>query len=92
MSEPVSIVELTQPHPGEQLSPSESAISTIMRPVNDFFDWFGNLGIFFWRVLKAAVTPPYEGRELIRQLDEVGSRSFPLVVLAGAAVGIVLSL
>ena len=92
MSEPGSLVVVTPPLPSEQLSPNESAISVIMRPVNDFFDWFGNLGIFFWRVLKAGVTPPYEGRELIRQLDEVGSKSFPLVVLAGIAVGVVLSL
>jgi phospholipid/cholesterol/gamma-HCH transport system permease protein len=60
--------------------------------VGDFFSWFGNLGIFSWQVLKAAVTPPYELRELIRQLDEVGSKSFPLVTLAGAAVGVIISL
>jgi phospholipid/cholesterol/gamma-HCH transport system permease protein len=59
---------------------------------NEFLEWFGSLGIFFWRVLKAAVTPPYEWRELLRQLDEVGSKSFPLVVLAGSAIGVVLSL
>jgi phospholipid/cholesterol/gamma-HCH transport system permease protein len=57
-----------------------------------FFEWFGNLGIFSWQVLKAAVTPPYEWRELVRQLDEVGSKSLPLVVLAGSAIGVVLSL
>ena len=57
-----------------------------------FFEWFGNLGIFSWRVLKAVVTPPYEWRELFRQLDEVGSKSLPLVALAGAAIGVVLSL
>ena len=60
--------------------------------VSGFFEWFGNLGIFSWQVLKAAVTPPYEWRELIRQLDEVGSKSFPLVALAGAAIGVIISL
>jgi phospholipid/cholesterol/gamma-HCH transport system permease protein len=60
--------------------------------VNDTFEWFGNLGIFFWQVLRAAVTPPYEWRELVRQLDEVGSKSLPLVALAGAAIGAVLSM
>jgi phospholipid/cholesterol/gamma-HCH transport system permease protein len=60
--------------------------------VAGFFDWFGNLGIFSWKVLRAAVTPPYEWRELIRQLDEVGSQSLPLVALAGAAIGAVLSM
>jgi phospholipid/cholesterol/gamma-HCH transport system permease protein len=57
-----------------------------------FFEWFGNLAIFSGKVFWAAVTPPYEWRELIRQLDEVGSQSLPLVALAGAAVGAVLSM
>jgi phospholipid/cholesterol/gamma-HCH transport system permease protein len=60
--------------------------------MSGFFEWFGNLGIFFWKVLRAAVTPPYEWRELIRQLDEIGAKSFPLVALAGAAIGVVVSL
>jgi phospholipid/cholesterol/gamma-HCH transport system permease protein len=55
-------------------------------------EWFGNLGIFFWQVLCAAVTPPFELREFFRQLDDVGSKSLPLVALAGAATGVVLSM
>jgi len=62
------------------------------RAISDFFEWFGNLGIFFWQVCRAAVTPPYEWRELIRQLDEIGSKSLPLVALAGSAIGVVISL
>jgi phospholipid/cholesterol/gamma-HCH transport system permease protein len=57
-----------------------------------FFEWFGDLGIFCGRLARAAFVPPYEGRELIRQLDEVGTKSLPLVALAGAATGVVLSL
>ncbi len=57
-----------------------------------FLEWFGDLGVFFWRVVRAAVTPPFEFGELFRQLDEVGSKSLPLVALAGAATGIVLSM
>jgi phospholipid/cholesterol/gamma-HCH transport system permease protein len=73
-------------------TPSLSAAGSMIGLVGDFFGWFGNLGIFSWQVTKAAVTPPYEWRELIRQLDEVGSKSFPLVTLAGAAVGVIISL
>ena len=51
-----------------------------------FFEWFGELGIFTWQVLRAAVTPPYEFRELIRQLDDIGSKSVPL------AIGVFLSM
>ncbi len=67
-------------------------VSTAKGLFTGFFEWFGSLGIFSWRVLKAAVTPPFEWRELIRQLDEVGSMSLPLVALAGAAIGVVISL
>jgi phospholipid/cholesterol/gamma-HCH transport system permease protein len=63
-----------------------------MRLGGDFLEWFGSLGIFCWQVLKAGVTPPYEWRELVRQLDEVGSKSLPLVAMAGAAIGAVLSM
>jgi phospholipid/cholesterol/gamma-HCH transport system permease protein len=60
--------------------------------LRSFFEWFGELGLFCGRMAKAALTPPYEWRELIRQLDSVGSLSLPLVALAGAATGVVLSL
>src|SRR6059036_2255514 len=56
------------------------------------FEWFGELGIFMMRLLRAALVPPYEFRELLRQCDEIGSKSLPLVALAGAATGVVLSL
>jgi phospholipid/cholesterol/gamma-HCH transport system permease protein len=42
--------------------------------------------------MRAAVTRPFEFRELFRQLDEIGSKSLPLVAAAGAAIGVVLSL
>jgi phospholipid/cholesterol/gamma-HCH transport system permease protein len=56
------------------------------------FEWFGELGIFCWQLLRATLTPPYELREFFRQCDEVGSKSLPLVALAGAATGVVMSL
>jgi phospholipid/cholesterol/gamma-HCH transport system permease protein len=55
-------------------------------------EWFGQLGLFCWRLMKAAVTPPYEWAELVRQCDSIGAKSLPLVLLAGAATGVVLSL
>jgi phospholipid/cholesterol/gamma-HCH transport system permease protein len=56
------------------------------------FEWFGELVIFCATVARAIFSQPFEGRELIRQMDAVGSRSFPLVAVAGAATGVVLSL
>jgi phospholipid/cholesterol/gamma-HCH transport system permease protein len=87
---PTAAVDPSQP--GNTLAPARIYQGSAIGLVTGFFDWFGNLGIFSWQVLKAAVTPPYEWRELIRQLDEVGSQSLPLVALAGAAVGAVLSM
>jgi len=57
-----------------------------------FFEWFGDLGIFCFRLARAAFVPPHEFREFAHQLDELGSKSLPLVALAGAATGVVLSL
>jgi phospholipid/cholesterol/gamma-HCH transport system permease protein len=77
--------------PRPLILPLPSTVST-KGPIGEFLEWFGDLGIFFWQVVRAAVTPPFEFRELFRQLDEIGSKSLPLVALAGAATGIVLSM
>jgi len=74
----------TLDHPG--------SVSTGGNPVVKFFEWFGNLTVFFGRVIRAAVTPPYEVREFVHQFDELGSKSLPLVALAGAATGVVITL
>lgn len=60
--------------------------------VIQLLEWFGDLGVFFWKVARAALTPPFEFAELFRQLDEIGAKSLPVVALAGAATGVVLSL
>jgi phospholipid/cholesterol/gamma-HCH transport system permease protein len=67
-------------------------VSSVRTLIGEFFEWFGDLGVFLWRVARAAVTPPFEFRELFRQLDEIGSKSLPVVALAGGAIGVVLSL
>jgi phospholipid/cholesterol/gamma-HCH transport system permease protein len=56
------------------------------------FEWFGELALFCGRVARAAVKRPFETGEFFRQLDALGSKSLPLVALAGAATGVVLSL
>ncbi len=63
-----------------------------LNPFVVFFEWFGELGQFCGQVAKATFGAPWEIREFIRQLDAVGSKSAPLVALAGAATGVVLSL
>jgi len=70
----------------------QAILASVWSPVNGFLEWFGELGLFAWQVLRAAIRRPFEGRELIRQFDEIGSKSLPLVALAGAAIGFVLAL
>jgi phospholipid/cholesterol/gamma-HCH transport system permease protein len=60
--------------------------------INRSLEWFGDLGSFSWRVVRAAVTRPFELGEIARQFDEIGSKSIPLVALAGGAMGTVLAL
>ena len=43
------------------------------------FEWVGELGFFGARVFRAAVAPPYELGELLRQCDIIGAKSLPLV-------------
>src|SRR5258708_9834501 len=57
-----------------------------------FFEWFGAMGIFCKRVARAAFTPPFEFREILHHMHSIGAKSLPLVALAGAATGVVMSL
>ena len=68
------------------------SISAAASPLVRFFEWFGELGIFCARVARSVFTRPFEFRELVRQMDSIGAKSLPLVALAGAAIGVVLSL
>jgi phospholipid/cholesterol/gamma-HCH transport system permease protein len=52
----------------------------------------GDASRFAGRVIREALSPPYEVRETARQLFELGCRSIPLIAASGFAVGIVLSM
>lgn len=54
--------------------------------------WIGDVSLFGARAIRDAFRPPYEFREIARQLFDVGWRSTPLVATSGFAVGIVLSM
>lgn len=78
------------------MATSVTAPTQQVRAETDFLsaglEWFGELGVFCSRVAKAAFTLPFEWAEFVRQMDSAGSKSLPLVALAGAATGVVLSL
>jgi phospholipid/cholesterol/gamma-HCH transport system permease protein len=91
-AKPIAIADIDPSLIGRKTPFVPPTVSSAKGPIIESLEWFGDLGLFLWQVVRAAVTPPYEFRELFRQLDEIGSKSLPLVALAGAATGVVLSL
>jgi phospholipid/cholesterol/gamma-HCH transport system permease protein len=75
--------------PAPQVRPSWNLLPDL---VTAAIEWFGELGVFIARVTKAMFTFPFEWSEFVHQVDATGSKSLPLIVLAGAATGVVLSL
>ena len=71
---------------------TELAGSSDEAQAQSFLEWIGELGVFTVRVVRSALAPPYHFQELFQQMHEVGTRSLPLVLLASAATGVVLSL
>jgi phospholipid/cholesterol/gamma-HCH transport system permease protein len=57
-----------------------------------FFEQVGSLTIFSVRFLGSVLLPPYEFGEVKRHLDELGSRSLPLVGVTGFIVGLILAM
>ena len=56
------------------------------------FEHVGALATFGGRAVVAAFRPPYEPREIVRHLYQFGYRSAPLILTAGFAIGVVLSM
>jgi phospholipid/cholesterol/gamma-HCH transport system permease protein len=52
----------------------------------------GALATFGGRAIVEAFRPPYEPGEILRHIYQFGSRSAPLIITAGLAIGIVLSM
>jgi phospholipid/cholesterol/gamma-HCH transport system permease protein len=52
----------------------------------------GELALFAGKAARQIFVPPYEFRETVRQLYELGLRSAPLIAVSGLAVGVVLSM
>ena len=52
----------------------------------------GEVSLFGFKAAREIFIPPFEIRETIRQLDQVGLRSAPLIGVSGLAVGVVMSM
>ena len=73
---------------GEQLSPVDRVGSSAI----GVLEAIGSVATFGGRAVVEAVRPPYEPREILRHVFQFGYRSAPLIVIAGLAIGIVLSM
>jgi phospholipid/cholesterol/gamma-HCH transport system permease protein len=69
-----------------------SVVDRVGASVLNFFEAVGALAIFGGRAVVEAFRPPYEPREIARHVYEFGYRSAPLILTAGLAIGIVLSM
>ncbi|MCK5504904.1 MAG: ABC transporter permease [Thermodesulfovibrionia bacterium] len=61
---------------------------SIQRPVEEV----GRILLLFYSVLKAIVKPPFEGRNVARQMLEIGVNSLPVVLVTAVFTGMVLAL
>ncbi|GIV61421.1 MAG: ABC transporter permease [Rhodothermaceae bacterium] len=73
------------------MSPGKTA-SGMSGPLTELAERAGELALFVFEFFKRFWRPPYEGRELLNQMDEVGTKSFLLTAITGLAIGVVLSM
>jgi phospholipid/cholesterol/gamma-HCH transport system permease protein len=64
----------------------------VPRPVEGFFLEVGRFFVMLWRVLVWTIRPPYDWRELLRQMVRVGVDSVPVVLLTAMFTGMVMAL
>jgi phospholipid/cholesterol/gamma-HCH transport system permease protein len=72
----------------EQLSPVDRVGSNVLSACA----FVGDVATFGARAVVEAARPPYEPREILRHLYQFGYRSAPLILAAGFAIGVVLSM
>jgi phospholipid/cholesterol/gamma-HCH transport system permease protein len=62
------------------------------RPLETFFLEMGRFFVMLWRVLVWTFRPPYDWRELLRQMVRVGVDSIPVILLTAMFTGMVMAL
>ncbi len=58
----------------------------------DFLSTTGEVSLFALKAARGIFAPPFEIRETLRQVFELGVKSAPLIAVSGLAVGVVLSM
>ncbi len=57
-----------------------------------FFDFVGQVSIFGLKAVRDTFRPPFEWEYLLKQFEEIGVESLPLIAASGLALGIVMTL
>jgi len=60
--------------------------------LTNVFELAGKVSLFGLRAAIGSFRRPFEGGQIVRQLGEIGSRSLPLVIASGFALGAVMAL
>jgi phospholipid/cholesterol/gamma-HCH transport system permease protein len=60
--------------------------------LSETFGSIGLVAVFGLRALREMFRPPFETKEIVRQIFSLGLQSLPLIALSGLAVGIVMSM
>jgi phospholipid/cholesterol/gamma-HCH transport system permease protein len=60
--------------------------------LSNIFERAGDLADFMWMFFKRFWRRPYELREFMNQMDEVGTKSFLLTAVTGISIGVVLAM
>jgi phospholipid/cholesterol/gamma-HCH transport system permease protein len=63
----------------------------LLQQVNDAFGEFGEIFIMIARAVRALFRRPFEGREIVRQIESLGVASTGIVVITSVFIGMVMS-
>lgn len=64
-------------------------LQTVME---EFFLFIGGFGVLARQVLSELMRPPFEWRLLLEQVNHIGAKSFPLILITAISTGMVMSL
>ena len=74
------------------LDAASTLVDRVGAGVLGVFESIGAVAAFGGRAVVEAVRPPYEPREILKHIYQFGYRSAPLILAAGFAIGVVLSM
>jgi phospholipid/cholesterol/gamma-HCH transport system permease protein len=63
-----------------------------LKRISGPFETLGGIAIFAWKFIVKVWLPPYEFKEIVRQMYQIGLRSLPLVSVVAIVIGAVLTM